>query len=179
MKVNIHYNKQKEIAINYDFLDSPFGEMLVMAHDNKICYLGFVNENRYNKEEVLNIAKQSFKNIKVDFTNSNLNDIGSRIFTNSSVDILLIGTLFQIDVWQALLKIPAGKVISYEELAKSVDNLDKNINYTRATANAVGKNKISYIIPCHRVISKSGSLHNYLWGPELKQKILKAEGVNF
>ncbi|MDR2007379.1 MAG: methylated-DNA--[protein]-cysteine S-methyltransferase [Alphaproteobacteria bacterium] len=174
--LKIYCNQQKELKINYGFEDSPFGEMLIMTVDDKICYLGFVNN--YSKEEVLNIAKKSFKNLAIDFMSADLKDIGKTIFTNSSKNILLIGTPFQIDVWQALIKIDKGTVLSYEDLAKSVDGIDSNRNYTRATATAIANNKISYLIPCHRVIAKNGSIHNYLWGADLKRKILTYEGVN-
>ncbi|MCL2567254.1 MAG: methylated-DNA--[protein]-cysteine S-methyltransferase [Alphaproteobacteria bacterium] len=179
VNINIYDNLQKEIKVNYGFMDSPFGEMLLMVSDGKICYLGFVNNNINNKEEVLNMAKQSFKNVKADFVQGNLQDIGKNIWTDNPQNILLIGTPFQIKVWQALLEIPMGRVISYEVLSKSVSGLSADRNYTRAVANSVAKNKISYIIPCHRVIAKNGSLHKYLWGTDLKRKILAHEGVNF
>ena len=85
------------------------------------------------------------------------------------------GTAFQKRVFGELLKIPYGSTISYQELAKRVGNKKAS----RAVGNANGKNPIAIIIPCHRVISKDGTIGGYSGGIDIKRKLLKLEGVDF
>lgn len=86
---------------------------------------------------------------------------------------LLVGTPFQHQVWSALLKIPRGKVVSYQDLAHTL----KRPKAVRAIGNAVGANPISPLIPCHRVIGSHGGLGGYYWGLEAKRTLLQEEGV--
>ncbi len=90
-----------------------------------------------------------------------------------NVPIKPIGTNFQKRVWRELLKIPYGTTISYQELAKSAGNPKAS----RAVGNANGKNPIAIIIPCHRVISKNGTIGGFSGGVEIKKELLKLEGV--
>jgi len=83
------------------------------------------------------------------------------------------GTPFQCRVWRAAMCIPAGKTVTYQELAIAIGNPKA----FRAVANALGQNKIAYFIPCHRVIRKNGALGGYKWGIEKKKALLKAEGA--
>ncbi len=81
------------------------------------------------------------------------------------------GTDFQVKVWQATLNIPAGKTLTYQELAQKIGNPKA----FRAVANALGQNKIAYFIPCHRVVRKNGELGGYKWGIDIKKALLIAE----
>jgi O-6-methylguanine DNA methyltransferase len=83
----------------------------------------------------------------------------------------LKGTNFQLQVWQALLKIPSGNQTSYSDLAETIDRPDSH----RAVANAVGKNPVAWLIPCHRVLRASGALGGYRWGVKRKAEILTWE----
>jgi AraC family transcriptional regulator of adaptative response/methylated-DNA-[protein]-cysteine methyltransferase len=85
----------------------------------------------------------------------------------------LQGTNFQINVWKALLRIPEGWVVSYGDIAAY---LGKPTAF-RAVANAVALNPVGYLIPCHRVIAKSGSIHRYRWGSVRKKAILGWEAA--
>ena len=86
--------------------------------------------------------------------------------------LLLVGTDFQIKVWQSLLQIPTGKICAYEDIAKEIGQP----NAYRAAGNAISNNKIAYFIPCHRVIRKNGELGGYRWGVDKKIALLKSEG---
>ncbi len=83
----------------------------------------------------------------------------------------IAGTPFQIAVWQEVIKVPAGAVVTYEQLAHAIGKPKA----VRAVANALAQNTIAYFIPCHRVIRKDGSLGGYKWGIESKTALLKAE----
>ena len=87
--------------------------------------------------------------------------------------LLLSGTNFQVQVWQALLRVPAGEVVSYEELAQALGRPAA----TRAVASAVAKNPIGYLIPCHRVIRKSGQFGQYHWGSARKKAMVGFEAA--
>lgn len=91
--------------------------------------------------------------------------------TKFELNILLMGTEFQKKVWSELLKIPYGKTKSYQEIAKSIGNL----NAQRAVGSACNKNPIMIIIPCHRVISKNGEIGGFAYGNVTKQKLLEIE----
>jgi len=93
------------------------------------------------------------------------------VSTIDTSNLVLSGTDFQINVWHATMQIPAGKTITYQELAQKI-GLPQAF---RAVANALGQNKIAYLIPCHRVIRTDGSLGGYKWGIERKKKLLEFE----
>ncbi len=87
--------------------------------------------------------------------------------------LLLRGTNFQIKVWEALLRIPFGRLVSYQAVANAVGQP----RAVRAVGAAVGRNNISWLIPCHRVILSTGVVHNYRWGTAQKQKLLTLESA--
>ncbi len=94
-----------------------------------------------------------------------------------NVPLSLQGTDFQLSVWKALCTIPYGKTSTYGAIARQLsDELDRNVS-PRAVGNAVGRNPISIIIPCHRVVGSNGSLTGYAGGLERKEWLLKFEGA--
>lgn len=100
-------------------------------------------------------------------------NINSSNFIMDVTKLSLVGTDFQIKVWQAVLKIPSGKIVTYQEIANEIGRPKSH----RAVANALASNKIAYFIPCHRVIRKDGKLGGYKWGTEKKSSLLKSEGA--
>lgn len=94
--------------------------------------------------------------------------------TRFDVPVLLRGTNFQMKVWEGLSKVPYGETISYSALASEIGRPEA----VRAVANAVAKNPVAIIIPCHRVITKGGKLGGFAWGTDLKRELLKIEGVD-
>ena len=87
--------------------------------------------------------------------------------------LYLKGTNFQVQVWQALLAIPAGALVSYGDVAQYLGKPTA----TRAVASAIARNPVGYFIPCHRVISQSGKLHNYRWGSTRKKAMVGWEAA--
>ncbi len=145
-------NKGEGLTITYGFHASPFGECMLATTDRGICGFNFVKNGKQN--HVFSKLKYSWKNAELvedpDVSRALVNEIFNPAFTNDSVPLHLIlnGTNFQIKVWEALIKIPFGAMVSYEDVAVQI-GLPKA---TRAVGTAVGHNPISYIIPCHRVI---------------------------
>lgn len=161
-----------EISIQYGIHDSPFGSCLIAITNNKICYLSFVDKGQKNAciAEMKNFWHQS----KFIEDSVNTRAILTQLFTTkkqTTFALLVKGTDFQIQVWRALLAIPSGKLVSYEAIAKQIGN-GKAV---RAAASAIAKNSISYLIPCHRVISKTGKIGKYRWGSARKKAIIAWE----
>ncbi len=156
--------------------DTPIGEMVIGSIINHICLLEFCDTNRHNNE-ISELEKAV--SLKVIYGN---NDIISQAkyqleqyftgkLTNFDLPLLTVGTPFQISVWNSLLKIPYSTKISYQEQAEILDSP----NSVRAVANANGKNKISIIIPCHRVIGKNGNMRGYGGGIHRKEWLINLE----
>ena len=93
-----------------------------------------------------------------------------------SLHLSLFGTMFQVDVWRSLMKIPYGTTTTYGKIAQSINSQRNSFKTSaRAVGNAVGRNPISIIIPCHRVIGSNGKLTGYAGGIERKKKLLELE----
>ncbi len=157
---------------------SPVGDCFVAwVTDNDatplICFLAFIEdlislENA--KSELSELLPASF------FTENNqeAKNLIAMIFDkefNDQIKLLIKGTQFQQQVWHALTEVNFGRVASYQELAELIGNKD----LTRAVASALAKNNISYLIPCHRIIRKSGDINEYRWGKSIKKKLLDWE----
>lgn len=164
--------------ITYGLHDTPLGQMIVAQSSKGLCWLGFM---------VKGYKGDGFERMQEFFPESDLvrddeetNAIVAKIMTAWNQDTLneieldLRGTEFQRSVWQALLNIPKGQVISYGDVANDIGRPKAS----RAVGTAVGDNPVSLIVPCHRVVKSGGGLGNYGWGVELKEKILKLEGVS-
>lgn len=164
--------------ITYGFFDTPMGEMVIGTSDKGLCWLGFMVEGY--KGNGLTRMKAHFKDAEFVRDNKEIADIGETILhawehgEEHLIPIDLRGTPFQNSVWQALLDIKRGEVKSYGDVANDL-GMPKA---ARAVGTAVGDNPVSLIVPCHRVLQKSGRIGNYGWGTDLKREILKKEGVN-
>jgi len=160
------------LTIEYGIHPTPFGECLLGATNRGICALFFVQGN--NRKEVKEELRLRWPNAGLVEAPKATRLLIDRIFAGHSVanraplPLVLTGTNFQIKVWEALLQIPPGHVLSYEDVAARIGQPKAS----RAVGNAVAKNPISYIIPCHRVIQSVGVTGNYRWGPARKKAML-------
>ncbi len=153
----------QDMKIFFAWRETPFGEALVMVSDRGLCGFAFVTDK---------CRQVCFEDMVKRWSLSEFVEDGDRIavvmdkiFSGGDLRILLKGTRFQVQVWEALLRIPVGGWRSYGDLGSG-----------RAVGGAVGMNPISLLIPCHRVISGSGVLNGYRWGLGRKAAILAAEG---
>ena len=164
--------------IVYGFYDSEFGRMVIAQTDQGVCWLGFMVEG--HKKDGLEELQKSFSKAQLMRSDSVAKSIGEmalnawRADMISGVTLDLRGTEFQKKVWNALLEIEKGATKSYGDIAYAIGSAKAH----RAVGTAVGQNPVSLIVPCHRVIQKSGAIGNYMWGTEIKRKILKEEGVD-
>ena len=168
----------KGLAIAYGYHATPFGECLLATTDRGICGLNFVQNN--DRQPVFEDLKHRWQNAKLIEDPDATRSFVKLIFNPSGEEnpaplhLVLSGTNFQIKVWEALIKIPMGAVVSYEDVAAYI-GMPKA---SRAVGNAVGSNPISFVIPCHRVIRKTAEFGNYGGGVARKLAILGWEAVN-
>jgi AraC family transcriptional regulator, regulatory protein of adaptative response / methylated-DNA-[protein]-cysteine methyltransferase len=160
------------LTIQYGFHPSPFGECLIAVTTRGVCHLGFVPPE--GRRSALAELTAEWPRARTEEAPRATARIARWLFAHGNgrspeINLHLRGTNFQIKVWEALLRIPPGKVVSYEDVAQ---HLDKP-RAVRAVANAVAHNPVAWLIPCHRVIRKSGVLGGYRWG-ETRKKILLA-----
>lgn len=159
------------LDIAFGFQSSPFGECLIAITHRGICHFGFVSGT--DRKTALEWLQQNWPEASFTENPSRTREMVYRIFSVPSHErrpfhLLLKGTNFQINVWQALLNLPRGSIWSYQDIAVLLDRP----RAFRAVANAVAANPIAYLIPCHRVIAKSGHIHRYRWGTARKKAIL-------
>ena len=170
-------SKGEGLTIRYGFHPSPFGECLLATTERGICGFFFV-KNR-DRKDPLSELRYFWKKADIVEDPHASRELVERIFNPSFADtsaplhLILNGTNFQIKVWEALIKIPFGTVVSYEDVAIQVGIPGA----TRAVGSAVGKNPISFIIPCHRVIRKTADFGNYGGGAARKKAILGWEAA--
>lgn len=160
------------LTIRYGYHISPFGVALIMVTERGLAGLSF---NDAGSESA------AFADMSSRWPNATyIEDMGatapyaSRIFeparwrSEQPLRVVLIGTDFQVRVWQALLKIPMGRARAYSEIANEIGSPAAS----RAVGAAIGANPISFVVPCHRALGKSGALTGYHWGLTRKRAIL-------
>lgn len=164
------------MTIDYNFLLTPVGLVLMASEQNRLCWLSVGAEEE--KLELLQALQHQYVNAALQH-NNNANSAYTEAlhsyFSGSDLALNLPlepkGTPWQQQVWQELQQIPAGTSISYSELAQRCAKPQA----VRAVASACAKNPIALFIPCHRVVAKSGALSGYRWGIEKKQWLLNWE----
>jgi AraC family transcriptional regulator, regulatory protein of adaptative response / methylated-DNA-[protein]-cysteine methyltransferase len=160
------------LQIVYGFHPSPFGECLIARTERGICSLSFIREGE--RQQALNALRQNWKHADLQEDPAATFPLVHQIFSqnwdleSSPLHLYLRGTNFQIKVWEALLRIPAGSVVSYKDIAVLI-GMPKA---SRAVGRAVGQNPIPVIIPCHRVIRNGGEFGDYHWGSARKKALL-------
>jgi len=165
------------IRIFFGFHPSPFGQCLLAVTKRGICGLRFVNNS--NEHRLVEWLRQRWPKAEVIESPDETRHPSGKVFDflprNEPLPLYLYikGTNFQIQVWEALLKIPLGKAVTYQDIAQHLGMP----NAARAVGNAVGANPIPFLIPCHRVIRKMGEFGNYGEGPARKKALLGWEAV--
>jgi AraC family transcriptional regulator of adaptative response/methylated-DNA-[protein]-cysteine methyltransferase len=165
------------IEISYGFHPSRFGNCLLGVTRRGVCWLSFSNNG--DKRGSLRELKAHWSGAEISEQPEATEPVASQIFSrigkqmHQPLGLLLMGTNFQIKVWQALLKVPAGSVTTYQAIGGMIGAT----RAPRAIGRAVGQNTIAYLIPCHRVIRQSGLLGGYRWGEERKRAILGWEAA--
>ena len=162
------------VDVGYGFGMTPFGEALLAWTDKGLCFLGFCQEA--GKQHTGDHFRQQWPDANLTENNSAASKRLAEIFTetdNKQLKVWLRGSPFQLKVWEALLKLPMGSHCTYGQLAAFTGNAGAS----RAIGTAVGRNPVSWLIPCHRVINSLGGLGGYRWGTNTKQAMIGYEAA--
>lgn len=164
------YKKIKKFILHYAFLDCPFGKCLIGLNSDSVCHFSFVVNSCNENFQALN---KQWPKAQLIHDKDKASEMVKKIFNGGlhSIKVVSKGTNFEAKVWHTLLTIPEGTTVSYSRLAEII-GLPKA---ARPVANAVAKNPIAYLIPCHRVINSNGQIHKYRWGAAMKKKLLQSE----
>jgi AraC family transcriptional regulator, regulatory protein of adaptative response / methylated-DNA-[protein]-cysteine methyltransferase len=160
------------LTIRFGFHPSPFGSALVMATERGLAGLAFADPG----EEPAALADMKARWPRAIYVEDSARTaiVAKRIFDQSQwqpsqpLRVVLIGTDWEVRVWEALMQIPMGRLVTYSDIAGKV----RSPAAARAVGAAVGKNPVSFVVPCHRVVGKSGELTGYHWGITRKRAML-------
>jgi len=164
--------KGEGLEMRYGFHDSPFGRALVLATERGMAGMAFCDPG--GEAEALADMTGRWPNARYVEDAAATAPYASRSFdpdrwrADEPLRVVLIGTDFEIRVWEGLLRIPVGKATTYSKLASHLGHPDA----PRAVGRAVGRNPVSFVVPCHRVVGKSGDLTGYHWGITRKRAML-------
>ena len=160
------------LRIFWGWFDSPFGLALVMGTEKGICGLAFAAET--GAEPAMADMRARWPQAEFVEDPVYLRPLAEAAFAQKGETALhMIGVPLQIKVWEALLRIPSGHVTTYSELAQAIGSPKA----VRAVGTAVGRNPVSWLIPCHRALRKSGALGGYHWGLPVKRAMLAYEAA--
>jgi AraC family transcriptional regulator of adaptative response/methylated-DNA-[protein]-cysteine methyltransferase len=167
-------NGGKNLLINYSFAESPFGNLIVASTFKGVCYMAFQDD----EAQALNDLKSRFPAATFTRKLDMLQQAALFIFQHDwsklgQIKLHLQGTDFQLKVWEALLKIPSGRLTTYGAVANKI----QLPTASRAVGTAIGSNPVAYLIPCHRVIQSSGVIGGYMWGTTRKTAIIGWEAA--
>jgi AraC family transcriptional regulator of adaptative response/methylated-DNA-[protein]-cysteine methyltransferase len=160
------------LTLRYGFHPSPFGTAIVIATERGLSGLAFADPG--GEQAALADMTRRWPNATYVEDTDGTAAIANRIFNrglwrpDQPLRVVLIGTDFEVRVWETLLKIPMGRAVSYSDIASKI-NIPKA---SRAVGAAVGRNPVSFVVPCHRALGKSGALTGYHWGITRKQAML-------
>ena len=160
------------MTLSFGFHPSPFGTAVVIATDRGLAGLAFADPG--NERTALADMQRRWPNATYVEDQAGTAPLAQRVFDTKlwcpeqPLRVILIGTDFEVRVWETLLRIPMGKATTYSDIAANINSPKAS----RAVGAAVGKNPVSFVVPCHRVIGKSGALTGYHWGLTRKQAML-------
>ncbi len=172
MHPQLYENKGHDLIIHYNLYDSYYGTVIVATTLKGICYLSFIEEG----DTAFDALRKNFPHAKLIQRTDHLQEMAIHHLNGPSpgkepLPLFVKGTHFEIKVWETLLHIPAGSIISYATLAKAV-NEPCSIN---AISKAIMNNPVAGIIPCHRVVHTTGKPGKYKWGSLKKAAIIGRE----
>jgi AraC family transcriptional regulator of adaptative response/methylated-DNA-[protein]-cysteine methyltransferase len=170
------YKRRGEgLEMAYGFHASPFGEALLIATERGVAGLAFVDEDKgQTRQDALADMMQRWPRARYAEAPQKTAAHARVIFNPSDwsparpVRLVMIGTDFDVRVWQTLLKIPMGKAVSYIDIARHIGAPTAS----RAVGSAVGRNPLSFVVPCHRVLRGDGNLGGYHWGLTRKRALI-------
>ena len=170
------YKRRGEgVEMAYGFHASPFGEALLIATERGLAGLAFVDEDKaQTRQDALADMTRRWPKARFVAAPDRTAPFARLIFNPADwskdrpVRLVMIGTDFEVRVWETLLRIPMGRAVSYRDIARHLGQPTAS----RAVGSAVGRNPISFVVPCHRVLGANGSLTGYHWGLTRKRALI-------
>ncbi len=163
--------KGRGLAISWGWFSSPFGEVLAMGTERGLCGLAFAAET--GRGPAMADMRSRWPDATYSEDPETVRAAVEAAFGGGEVTLAPIGGPFQIKVWEALLEVPTGHVTTYAEIARRIGAPGA----ARAVGTAVGRNPISWLIPCHRALRRDGGLGGYHWGLPVKRAMLAYESA--
>jgi len=164
--------RRDDLVLRYGFHPSPFGEAVVVATPRGLAGIGFVDDG--DRPSALADMTRRWPRAHFLEDREATASYAARVFDpalwrpHQPLRLVMIGTDFEVRVWETLLNVPMGRATTYSDIARKIGKP----NAARAVGAAVGKNPISFVVPCHRVLGRSGALTGYHWGLARKQAII-------
>ncbi|MEM1421886.1 MAG: bifunctional helix-turn-helix domain-containing protein/methylated-DNA--[protein]-cysteine S-methyltransferase [Pseudomonadota bacterium] len=172
MSPGYYASKGEGLTIRYGWFEGPFGETLAMGTELGMCGMAFSHD--CGRDAAFADMADRWPNGKfVEDAEALRSWVDAAFSGRGEAKLALIGAPFQIKVWEALLQIPSGHVTTYSDIAETIDRPKA----VRAVGTAVGRNPVSWLIPCHRALRKSGELGGYHWGLPVKRAMLAYESA--
>lgn len=162
---------KSDLTIRYGTYTTPFGDLLLAASDGGLTHALFEDEASALQRIVRDIPKARLMAAEDPQHKAALAYFQPGLPPNISLNVK--ATVFQATVWRALLDVPLGRTSTYKEIAEHIDKPTAS----RAVGGAVGRNPVSFFIPCHRILAADGGLGGYYWGPEKKRQMLSWEAA--
>ena len=162
------------VKVSFGYGKTPFGEALLGWTDKGICFLGFCHDD--GRSRLWSNFRQQWPDAILTENHTQAETQLTNIFSgseNTELKVWLRGSPFQLRIWEALLRLPAGVHCTYGQLA----TMTGHSGASRATGTAIGRNPVSWLIPCHRVINSLGTLGGYRWGVGTKQAMIGYEAA--
>ncbi|MCE3250126.1 MAG: 6-O-methylguanine methyltransferase [Geminicoccaceae bacterium] len=165
----------ERLVIRWGVHDVPLGRVLIGVTGRGICWLAFIDDE---DAPVIAAFEREWRGATLLRDDGATAEAALQAFDLASpgrdpLPLLVRGTNFQVKIWEALLRIPFGRLVSYQTIARAIGQPTA----VRAVGRAVGANNIAWLIPCHRVILATGILHNYRWGVRQKQVLVGFEAA--
>lgn len=167
-------NGGENLSINYSYAETPFGNIIVASTQRGICYMAFAEEQAVSFAALqAHFPRAAFRQM-TDISQQNALYIFTQDWKKlNHIKLHLKGTGFQLKVWETLLKIPEGQLVTYGTVAEKI----QQPNASRAVGTAIGSNPVAFLIPCHRVIQSNGTLGGYMWGLRRKAAMIGWEAA--
>lgn len=167
-------NGGKNLLIEYSFAESPFGQLLVASTSKGVCHMAFVDDpNQALQNLESKFPHATFRQEVTAYQQNALSVFEKQPGQLEAVKLHLRGTDFQLKVWQSLLKVGQGKLVTYGNIAREIGHPAAS----RAVGTAIGRNPVAFLIPCHRVIQATGVFGGYMWGSIRKTAMIGWEGA--
>lgn len=167
-------NEGKNLTITTTLHDSPFGRVLIATTAKGVCHMAFEEGPKtalvHLKEK---FAQATFEEKETSLSKEVLQIFDNEYGHNTPIKLHVKGTPFQLKVWEALLRIPQGRLCTYGQIGEAIHKPQAS----RAIGTAIGSNPVAYLIPCHRVIRASGIIGGYRWGSDRKENMIAWEAA--